>query len=296
MLPVLFTIGPVKIYTFGVFLLLAFLWGCFFLWKNIKLTAEKEEIVFDGLFISLASGLFFSRLIFVLLNFSQFGLNPLKFILINGYPGLSLFGFFIGGFFALFLFFSSKNIEGLSLIDYFISPIFLSLFIGKIGSFLAGVDLGNKTNFIFSVEYLGVEGKRHLVGLYEAFFFGLAVYFSYKILLLVRRQMLPKGFVFYFFLFYFGMVNLLLDKAKENHLYFFGVSFNFYLSIIFVFVFGVYFLHFFIKRPETKKAVQNFFSRLKVSLFIYGQKNQERISGKDSKRTLKEKEEFGKKS
>ena len=96
MLPVLLDLKFIKIYTFGVFLVLAFFWGSFVLWKNIRLTAQKEDEIFDGLFISFAGGLFMSRLVYVILNFDKFGSSILKFILINGYPGLSLYGALIG--------------------------------------------------------------------------------------------------------------------------------------------------------------------------------------------------------
>lgn len=296
MLPILFTIGPVKIYTFGVFLLLAFLWSLFFVWKNIKLTSEKEEVIFDGIFLSLLFGLFFSRLVYVILNFSSFGFDPLKFILINGFPGLSLFGFIFGSFLALFLFFYSKKVNWLMIFDYLITPIFVALTIGKLGSFLAGVDVGGRTNFILSAEYLGLEGKRHLVGLYEAIFFFLACFFSYQILLLVRRQILPKGFNFYFFLFYFGLINLLLDNLKENHLYFVGGSLNYFLSLILVFVFGVYFIFYFLRRQETKDFLKVFLSQLKFSILFYEQKNIQKHPGKTSKSAFEKGEGIKKKN
>ena len=90
MLPVLLDLKFIKIYVFGVFLVLAFFWGSFILWKNIRLTSQKEDEIFDALFFSLSGGLFFSRLFYVILNFDKFGFDFLKFILINGYPGLSL--------------------------------------------------------------------------------------------------------------------------------------------------------------------------------------------------------------
>src|SRR3989339_1668121 len=121
MLPVLLNLGFIKIYTFGVFLVLAFFWATFLLWKNIRLTSFKEEDVFDGLFLSLLGTLFFGRLIYVILNFKDFGLNLLKFILINGYPGISLYGSIFGGFLILYLFSVSRKINFNELIDYFVT-------------------------------------------------------------------------------------------------------------------------------------------------------------------------------
>jgi phosphatidylglycerol:prolipoprotein diacylglycerol transferase len=276
MLPVLLDLKFIKIYTFGVFLVLSFFWGMFLLWKNIKLTSQKEEEIFDGLFVALAGGLFFSRLFYVLLNFSDFGFNILKFILINGYPGLSLVGGFLGGFFSLWLFFRSKNIKWLEAVDYFIPPLFLAIFIGKIGSFFAGVDVGVRTNFFLKISYLGYQGERHLTAVYEAIFFALGSYLSYKILMRLRRGLYPSGFVFYFFAFYFSLTTLLLDKLKANHLYLAGGSFNYLISLVFSFVFSVYFIYFFGRRPEFQNKIRE-----------YGKKTYQNIIGKIKIKTTK---------
>ena len=167
MLPVLVNLGFIKIYTFGVFLVLGFFWAIFLLWKNIRLTAFKEEDVFDGLFLSMFGAIFFGRLIYVFLNFKDFGFNLLKYILINGYPGISLYGSIFGGFLVLYLLTNSRKLNFNDLIDYLISPIFIGMVFGKIGAFFSGAEIGTKTNFLLKIKYVGFDGARHLVGLYE---------------------------------------------------------------------------------------------------------------------------------
>jgi len=65
MLPVLLDLPFIKIYTFGVFLVLAFFWSAFLLWKNFLLTSYKEEEIFDQLFLGLVGGLLVSRIVYV---------------------------------------------------------------------------------------------------------------------------------------------------------------------------------------------------------------------------------------
>lgn len=247
MIPVLLNFKFLKVPTFGVFLVLAFFWGMFMIWRNVKLTSYKEEDVFDGLFSSIIGTLFFSRLFYVALNFSDFGFDLMRFILINGYPGMSLYGALFGGFLSFFLFCKSKKIDFMHLIDYLTSAIMLVLAIGKVGSFFAGVDVGVKTKFFLATKYLGYENLRHLTALYESILFGLGVYLLYKIMMQVRKTSLQSGFSLHFFIFYFAVVNLLLDNLKDNRLYFFGVSFNFAASALLAIVFGVYFIFYFRK-------------------------------------------------
>jgi len=245
MLPILFSIGPIKIYTFGVFLVLSFFWGSFLLWKLIRLTAFKEEEAFDGLFVALGSALFFSRLFYVLLNFSEFGFSLLKFILINGYPGLSLYGAFFGGFLGLFIFCTLKKLKFWVLVDYFIPSLFLALAFGKLGSFFSGVEVGTKTKSFLAVKYVGFDGARHLTPFYESLFLFFGFYLTYKILFSIRKDNLFSGFLFYFFSWYFSFIYFIFDKIKEHRLFFLNFSVNKIISQIILLTTTVYFFYYF---------------------------------------------------
>ena len=249
MLPVLLDLKVIKIYTFGIFLVLAFFWSTYLLWRNIRLTAYKEEDIFDGLFVALAGSLFLGRLVYVMLNFKDFGLDILKFILINGYPGISLFGSLIGGFITLYLFFAVKKIKFIEAIDYFISPLFLAIAFGKLGDFFSGGEGGGR-----------FPGWLHATSLYESVFFFLAVYIANKLLFQIRREKHSPGILFYFFWWYVAAVYFVFDKLKLNHLYFLGQSFNGRVAELILLTTTVYFLYYF-KDPIGKKIVfvTNFF-------------------------------------
>ena len=208
MLPILFTIGPVKFYTLGLFLVLALFWGSFILWKLINLTPYKNTEAFDVLSFCLAGAVGFARIFFVILNWPTFGFNLLKIILINGYPGMSLVGALFGAFifFAFYCFYRKKSFY--ELVDYFVVPLFLALSIGKIGSFISGVDVGTKTDFMLSTNVVGYIGRRQVVGLYEALFYFVGFIASYKMLFKIRREQLNQGTIFFYFLLFFSLTNL----------------------------------------------------------------------------------------
>jgi phosphatidylglycerol:prolipoprotein diacylglycerol transferase len=267
MLPVLIDLKFVKIYTFGVFLVLAFFWSVFLLWKNIRLTSYKEDEVFDGMFLSLGSGLFFGRLLYVIVNFSEFGFNPLKFILINGYPGISLYGGMLGGFIGLYLYLLAKKIKFTDMVDYFMPPALLALAAGKLGSFFSGIEVGAKTTFPLALKYAGFDGFRHLTALYEAVLFFIGTFICYKLLFDVRRQKYTKGFVFYFFCWYVSLVYFLFDPLKSTHLTFItGDSLNHTFSLTILLTFTVYFLYYF--RTFITGSVMS----IRNLLFMYGHK------------------------
>ena len=241
MIPVLVHFGIVKIYTMGLFLTAAFFAASFLLWKNIKLTSYKEEEVFDLLFLSMLGSLFFSRFLYVAMHFDTFGFSLMRFILINGYPGLSLFGALAGGLLTLLLLTLSKKIDFLNLTEYIVSPMFLALTIAKIGGFLSGSDIGTQTKFLLSVHYAGVDGARHIVALYEALLFFIGFLITYKILFIVRRDKAKSGTSLMLFFTYFGLVEMILDNLKQNHLYLAGLSFDSVVGAAF-FIVGTIFL------------------------------------------------------
>lgn len=241
MIPVLIHFGFVKIYTMGVFLVLAFLAAAFVFWKNLKLTSYKEEEIFDGLFISILGGLFGARLVYVLLNFDQFGFSILRFLLINGYPGLSIFGALVGSFITMVIFARPRKISVLDLAEYIVSPLFLALSISKVGSFLSGADIGVVTKLPLAVRYAGVDGMRHIVALYESAFFIIGYLVTHRILFMVRRDRAKEGTSLILFILYFGLVQLIVDNLKQNHLYLAGLSFNMMAGAVF-FTVGTVFL------------------------------------------------------
>ncbi|EKE14597.1 MAG: hypothetical protein ACD_12C00401G0002 [uncultured bacterium] len=245
MLPVLLNLGFLKIYTFGVFLVLGFFWAIFLLWKNIRLTSFKEEDVFDGLFLSMFGALFFGRLTFVFLNFKDFGFNLLKFVLINGYPGISLYGAIFGGLLILYLFTNSRKLNFNELVDYFVTPLFITLSFGKIGGFFAGVEIGKKTNFLLKTKYVGFDGTRHLVGLYEGLILMIGLLVAYKILFEIRKERFYKGFLLRFFIWFLALTIFLFDNLRDNHIYFLGLSLDFLVSLIILLTISFHFIYYF---------------------------------------------------
>ncbi|MDO8497302.1 MAG: prolipoprotein diacylglyceryl transferase [bacterium] len=245
MLPVLLDLKVIKIYTFGVFLVLSLFWGAFLLWRNVRLTQYKEEDIFDSMIVSLIGGMFVGRLVYVLLNWSSFGFDILKFILINGYPGFSFYGCIAGGMLFLGIYFSFKKIKFNEIIDYLVTPLFVALGISKIGAFFAGTEVGTKTKFPIALKYVGFDGFRHLTPLYEGILFFLGAFISYKIMFAIRRDKYKKGFLFQFFFWYLALVYFLFDPIKSYHVMVLNQSFNRMVSLIILLTFSFYFLYYF---------------------------------------------------
>ncbi|MBP9690459.1 prolipoprotein diacylglyceryl transferase [Candidatus Woesebacteria bacterium] len=252
MLPILLDLGFIKIYTFGVFLVLAFFWASFYLWKNVSMTSHKEDEVFDGIFFALFGAVLIGRIQFVALHFSDFGFNILKFILMNGYPGIGIMGFILGFLVFLGLFVSMRKIEFGKLIDYTVPPLFLALAIGKLGAFFAGTEIGSQTGFFLSLAYKNFDGMRHMTPLYESIAFFAGSYFSYKVLRSIRRNALSDGFNLKFFLWYFSLVAVAFDPIKSFRQIIQGISFDLVVGGLCLLTASIYMLYYFRKFLSTR--------------------------------------------
>lgn len=261
MLPVLLNLGFLKIYTYGVFLLLSFFWGSFFVWKNILLTSYKEDDVFDILFWSILGGLLFSRIEYILLHIEDFGFNIGKMILVNGFPGMGFFGFLIGFFLATYLASLSKKISYGKLVDSIVPAFLLALGIAKIGAFFSGSEVGSQTNFFLSLKYYGFDGARHLTPFYSSILYFLSSFLSFKVLRNIRRGNFFEGFNLIFFMFCVSLITLSLDFMRNFKSMLFGYSFDLILSSLILLTTSIYFIYYF------RQSIKDFFSKIFSNIF-----------------------------
>lgn len=98
-----------------------------FVRKNIS-----QEKIFNLGFICIGSGLFASRLVYVLTHFDTLFLNPLVFVAFSHIPGLSLEGGFLGGCLVLGYYGIYRKLPVGRLFDMFVIASFFALAIGMI--------------------------------------------------------------------------------------------------------------------------------------------------------------------
>ncbi|GIW63561.1 MAG: hypothetical protein KatS3mg091_363 [Patescibacteria group bacterium] len=245
MVPVFFSFGNLQIFTQGVFIVLGLLWGFFFVWQLIALTSYSEEKVFDLVFLSIFSGLFWGRVFYFI--FSQEAVfDLLRFILINGYPGFSFYGALFGGILTAYVYCVVKGFNFFEVLDY-LSVGFLTA-IGFLiwGRGLSGeLDLSGFDKVVSDSFYAVVN---NLIPLYvllgvSAFVFA---FVSYKILMSIRKEVFPVGMAFIFSLWSVSLINYFISFFDNSSLYLGkDLKFNQIISLFLVLttsiIFGYYF-------------------------------------------------------
>lgn len=78
MWPNLISLGPIVISSLNVMVVVALLAGLFAFWRKGKEEHYDEMMLFDALLLSFVFGAIAARLVFIGLNFTQFGFNVLS--------------------------------------------------------------------------------------------------------------------------------------------------------------------------------------------------------------------------
>ncbi len=199
--PILFNLGPVTIYSYGVMVSLAFATCAFLIWYNAPRVNISREKVLDLVIIILIWGIVGARLLHVISNFAYYKKYPLEIIMLTR-GGLVFYGGLIFSFIAGIIFLRRNSIPIWPVADLFSPYIALGQAIGRIGCFLNGCCFGKATQLTyFTVIFPDETVYRYATQVY-----------AYIILLLiyaVLRFMLQRSiFKNYLILVYFMLYSL----------------------------------------------------------------------------------------
>ncbi|MGB9627819.1 MAG: prolipoprotein diacylglyceryl transferase [Thermodesulfobacteriota bacterium] len=219
MYPILLKIGAFKIYSYGFFVLIGFLFGVLF--SIIKVRKSEIRIPFENaaelLFYSVFSSIFGARILYVLMNLNLFKGNFLNiFKLWDG--GLVLYGGLIPGGVIAILYMKLYGLPFLKLSDMVSPSIAFALFWGKIGCFFAGCCYGKETSLPWGVVFKNPNSlarlnvSLHPVQLYEALMgLGLFIYLSSK-----EKKKVFDGQIFFLLILLYSICRFFLEIFRGD--------------------------------------------------------------------------------
>jgi phosphatidylglycerol:prolipoprotein diacylglycerol transferase len=144
--PVLFTLGPLTVYFYGVMLALAFVAGIWVASWRAKRENVSPDVIYDLALISLICGILGARLLFVLLNLGYYAQHPLE-IVMFWQGGLVYYGGIILAALAVIVFLKIRKLNMGKVVDICIPSIALGQAIGRIGCFLNGCCFGRPVSW-----------------------------------------------------------------------------------------------------------------------------------------------------
>ncbi len=243
MIPILFQIGPVKVYSYGLMIALGFLAADVVLRREFARHGYGVELASRLLLWSLVAGLVGSRLYDIADNLPVYLADP-KLMIFSG-SGFVFYGGLIGGILASVVFARLYKIPWLRLADMAAPALLLGHAIGRLGCQLSGDgDWGLPSTLPWAMAYpnaivgwnaqtvLTLDRSGHLVSgyfpgvrvhptpVYESILYAIGFY----VLWALRRRLVKDGQIFYLYLVLAGAARFVVEFVRINPRVMFGLT------------------------------------------------------------------------
>ncbi|MGZ8630939.1 MAG: prolipoprotein diacylglyceryl transferase [Actinomycetota bacterium] len=215
-----FSVGPLTIRTFGVFVALGILLGVWLFLRYARERGLDPDLLSRLAWQVIVLGIIGSRALFVVTNWSEFQGDPLSvFALWEG--GLQFSGSFLISIVVIW-WFARRHPEmpGLAVSDGVVYGLAPGLVIGRLGCMAVGEHLGTRTSFVLGWRYLGGETREPVAGGVDSVIHSTALYEIVLLLPLVallwwmQRRRVPDGWLTATFLLWYGTQRFLTDFLR----------------------------------------------------------------------------------
>lgn len=167
--PILFSFGPIRLYSYGLLVAIGVLSAVLLLRRNAKRISIDPNVILDLAIVTVTSGFIGARIFYVLQYWDYFIASPLEIVKIwEG--GIVLYGGLVGGLLGFLIFIKVKRLPFVALLDLFVPALALAQGFGRIGCFLNGCCFGLPTALPWGVSFPFSGHPVHPTQLYEAVF------------------------------------------------------------------------------------------------------------------------------
>lgn len=222
MIPVLFEIGPLKIYSYGIMLVVAFMAGYILLQRELKRRGKDPKLAGDIVFWGAIGGIVGSRVYYIAENLDSFVRHPFEMIFSGA--GLVFLGGLVGGLLAVTLLLKKRGEPWLTIADAAAPLVMLGYAIGRIGCFLVGDDYGVASSLPWGMAFPKgtppTDIPVHPTQLYET---GLGL-ILFGVLWRLRTRLKPDGMVFFLYLILHGLERFFIEFIRTNPEYVLGLT------------------------------------------------------------------------
>ena len=208
MYPIIAKIGPFTIYSYGMMVAIAFLFGIFIAKFEAVRKNIRPDIVYDLGFYLLIGSIIGARVYYIFFfDLENVLENPLSIFMI-WQGGLSIHGGIFAGIITGLVFSRIHKISFWALADLITPSIILGQAIGRIGCFLNGC-CG------------GING--HPAQIYEM----VLDFIGFLILWSLRKKMKFEGGLFLLYIMIYSVIRLIVSQFRADNLYLFGANLTF---------------------------------------------------------------------
>lgn len=224
--PVAISIGPIKIYWYGIIIVLAMLIGISLATKEAQKLGLEEDTMVDMALWAIPIGFIGARLYYVLFKWDYYIQNPSEIIAIwNG--GIAIYGGLIAGGLAVYWFARRKKMTLTLLLDILAPSVLLAQSIGRWGNFINQEAHGGavsrqflETLYLpeFIIEQMNINGTYyHPTFLYESLWSLL----GFILLIILRNQkgLLRRGEVALSYVIWYSFGRFFIEGMRTDSLW-----------------------------------------------------------------------------
>jgi len=224
--PIIVSIGPITVYSFGVMLALAFLAAGHVVGRELERKGLDPELASSMVLWAAVGGLAGSRLLSVVDDWRGFVADPLSFIFTGA--GFVFYGGLLGGFITVTILIWRRGLPWLRVVDCIAPGLAIGQAIGRIGCLLAGDgDWGSPSTLPWAMRYpnaiigwdawvrengLPIDVRVHPAPIYET----LGYTAVFLVLWSLRRTRHPDGFILWWYLLLSAVVRFLVEFVRIN--------------------------------------------------------------------------------
>ena len=201
--PILFKLGPLTFYSYGLMLAIAYLVSSSLTARDAKRSNAKihPDQLSNLFFFTLVAGIVGARVFYIVTNWDFYSVNTYQILRLD-HGGLVWYGGFLAGFLVALLYLRIKKIPFLETADLISPYLALAHSIGRIGCFLNGCCFGKPTHSIFGVYFPNRLIPIHPTQLYSSA--GLFVIFLVLLQWRKRKHFTGEVALVYLFLYSLG--------------------------------------------------------------------------------------------
>ncbi len=221
---VLFSIGNLTIYSYGIMLAVGFIIAAFVARQRFIEHYKDPDIILDFVLAAVVGGIVGARLAYVIGHWSEFSHNTGKIFALN-MEGLVFYGgLALGLVFALAVAYV-KKVRLWTMLDLAGLCVPIALAIGRIGCLLNGCCYGKPTSLPWGITYpvsTGIIGARHPTQIYEL----ILDLVLFGLLWWKRDSFELEGTIFWLFVMGYGLIRFTVEFYREHAQSFAGIGFQ----------------------------------------------------------------------
>jgi phosphatidylglycerol:prolipoprotein diacylglycerol transferase len=215
--PILFKIGKLSLYTYGLFVALGFVAGIMVARHEGKRLQEDQDKIMDLCFYVLIAAIAGSRLFYVFTNFSMFISDPLEIFRIwNG--GLVFYGGFILALISAIVYVKRKGMSLFKTSDIMAPALAIGHAIGRIGCFFAGCCYGKACDLPWAVTFTSPDSLAPLnIPLHPTQLYAAAANLMIFIFIwLLRGRKKFDGQIFWIYVLLYGAARSIIEVFRGD--------------------------------------------------------------------------------